>query len=151
MNRYVIFGAAALLAAGTVNAGNRPATAAGAAFDRAAVSDVRGSEPLVLAGRDRDDRDRSRRVVAREVCEDVEVTERRERDGNVGGTVAGAVIGGLLGNQVGSGSGKKAATLAGAVAGGMAGNRIDKNHDGGKRRTHVERECHTVYEEPRYR
>ena len=147
MNRYVIFGAAALLAAGTVSAGNRPATAAGSAFDRAAVSDVRGSVPLVLAGRDRDDR--SRRVVAREVCEDVEVTERRERDGNVGGTVAGAVIGGLLGNQVGSG--KKAATVAGAVAGGVAGNRIDRNHDGGKRRTHVERECHTVYEEPRYR
>lgn len=88
----------------------------------------------------------------REVCEDVVVEERLpERDGNTGGTVAGAVIGGLLGNQVGSGSGKKAATVAGAVAGGVAGNKIDKNHDGGKRRTHVERECRTVYEEPRYR
>lgn len=150
MNRCIIFGATALLMAGTVNAGNHPANAAGTAPHGAAVSDASGVQPLILADRDRH-RDRSRRVVAREVCEDIEVTERRERDGNVGGTVAGAVIGGLLGNQVGSGSGRKAATLAGAVAGGVAGNRIDKNHDGGKRRTEVVRECRTVYEEPRYR
>lgn len=138
MNRYAIT-AAALLVAGTVHAGQ---------VQRSDTVSPVGSRPVptMLA-----DSERSRRVVAREVCEDVEVTERRERDGNVGGTVAGAVIGGLLGNQVGSGSGRKAATVAGAVAGGVAGNRIDRNHDGGKRRTHVERECHTVYEEPRYR
>ncbi|MBB5206617.1 uncharacterized protein YcfJ [Chiayiivirga flava] len=138
MNRYVITAAAALLVAGTAHAGQAPRA------ERDAPSAQ--TSPLTVAGSER-----SRRVVAREVCEDVEVTERRERDGNVGGTVAGAVIGGLLGNQVGSGSGRKAATVAGAVAGGVAGNRIDRNHDGGKRRTHVERECRTVYEEPRYR
>lgn len=150
MNRYVIYGVAALFAAGAVNAGTRPASDLDV---RAPLVGVDNQQPLMLADRYRDrDRAQSRRVVGREVCEDVEVTERRERDGNAGGTIAGALIGGVLGNQVGSGSGRKAATVAGAVAGGYAGNRIDRNHDGGKRRTHVERECYTVYDDnPRYR
>ena len=80
----------------------------------------------------------------KQVCQDVEVTERQpERDGNVGGTVAGAVVGGLLGNQVGKGSGRKAATVAGAVAGGFAGREIDKRHVGGKEIKRIENQCHT--------
>lgn len=141
MKRYLIIGAAALFAAGDV-----------AATTLQRVEHSSGSTAVVPSTTSLQLADRSRRVVNREVCEDVEVVERRrERDGNAGGTVAGAVIGGLLGNQIGSGSGRKAATLAGAVAGGYAGNRIDRNHDGSKTRTHVERECYSVDEDRRYR
>jgi uncharacterized protein YcfJ len=145
MNRTIILGAAALLLAGTATASIAPRVETALPSSSAAWNQTHDGA-LLLADRDRRS---ERRVVGREVCEDVEVTERRERDGNAGGTVAGAVIGGLIGSQVGSGSGRKAATVAGAVAGGVAGNRIDKNHDGGKRRTHVERECHTVYDDDR--
>lgn len=148
MNRYVTLGALALFAAGSATAANTT-TASTPEYLRltpaTSVYDTSAADAPAFA------RERSRRVVAREVCEDVEVTERRERDGNAGGTIAGALIGGVLGNQVGSGSGRKAATVAGAVAGGYAGNRIDRNIDNGKRRTHVERDCYTTYEEPRYR
>lgn len=144
MNRYAILGATALLAAGQALAA--PAAQPSNAQPLPTTSAVDMGSTLQLA-----DRYRDRRVVGREICEDVEVTERRERDGNAGGTIAGAVIGGVLGNQIGSGSGRKAATVAGAVAGGYAGNRIDKNHDGGKYRTRTERECRTVYDDRRYR
>lgn len=144
MNRYVIFGTLALLAAGSATAANPGSTPEYLRLTPATnVFDASAAEAPSFA------RERSRRVVGREVCEDVEVTERRERDGNAGGTIAGALIGGVLGNQVGSGSGRKAATVAGAVAGGYAGNRIDRNIDNGKNRTRVERECY--YEEPRRR
>lgn len=87
------------------------------------------------------------RTGSREVCEDVAVEKRQpERFGNKDGAVVGAVVGGLLGNQVGGGSGKKVATVAGAVAGGFAGREIDERHQGGKKYTEMERQCHTVSE-----
>lgn len=86
--------------------------------------------------------------VAREVCEDVEVTHKQEpRDKRrLMGTATGAVVGGLLGNQVGSGSGKAVATVVGAAAGGIAGNKIQQRAQANDTYTTMETQCETIVE-----
>lgn len=85
-------------------------------------------------------------AVAKEVCEEVEVTHKKPpRDKNrILGTATGAVIGGVLGNQVGDGNGKKLATVVGAAAGGYAGNKIQQRAQADDTYTTMETQCNTV-------
>ncbi len=86
--------------------------------------------------------------IAREVCEDVEVTHQKElRDKHrIMGTATGALVGGLLGNQVGGGSGKTLATVAGAAAGGFAGNKVQQKVQSDDVYTTTETRCETIVE-----
>ena len=84
----------------------------------------------------------------REVCEDVEVTQKAQpKDQHkIAGTAAGAVAGGALGSLVGGGRGKTLATVAGAAAGGYAGRKVQGSMQDKKTTTTTERQCQTVTE-----
>lgn len=84
----------------------------------------------------------------REVCDDVEVTQKvQPKDQHkIAGTAAGAVVGGALGSLVGGGRGKTVATVAGAAAGGYAGRNVQGNMQDKKTTTTTERQCQTVTE-----
>jgi uncharacterized protein YcfJ len=86
--------------------------------------------------------------VPREICEQVQVTEKApvKDENQITGTVTGALIGGVLGNQVGGGSGKKIATVAGAVAGGVAGKKVQEGMQDKNTTTRLETRCNTVYD-----
>lgn len=87
-------------------------------------------------------------TVPREVCRDVQVTERAavQDENRIAGTAIGALAGGLLGSQIGGGSGRTVATVAGAAAGGYAGNRVQKNMQNSDTVTRTVTKCKTVEE-----
>ena len=86
--------------------------------------------------------------VAREVCNDVQVTRQKpiKDEDKIAGTAIGAVVGGVIGNQIGDGNGQTIATVAGAVAGGYAGRKVQDRIQKKATETVTEKQCHTVYD-----